>query len=90
MTPGRPQCSCCAPSRGVTGCVAELPRGVTVFTLSPCRLRTYFPGDIGNEDDISEAIVQDYMRNTSDVLAAIEVRDAFRARASASGNPGAR
>ena len=38
------------------------------------RLVQYFPAEIGNVDDMPEDLVQDYMRNTSMVLGALEVR----------------
>ena len=39
------------------------------------RLVEYFPTELGHTDDISEDLLHGYMRNTSEALAAMEVRN---------------
>ncbi len=38
------------------------------------RLTEYLPEELGSDDDMPEALVREYMRNTSDALAAVEAR----------------
>jgi len=38
------------------------------------RLTEYLPEELGSDDEMPEALVRGYMRNTSDALAAVEAR----------------